>query len=264
LYDYHLHTAFSADSDADPDDIINAAIHKGLEEIALTDHYDPMYRDPDFPFELDFTGYTEMLGRVTAQYKDEITIKKGIELGMQPGAPNRICAETAAAFPFDFIIGSVHCARGVSLDTPDYLAPRTPEQAVTDYYDDMLAAITDFTDFDVLGHINYVERYIERIPDETVYMNRIEQILKKLIELGKGIEINTSSYRYGLKDTTPTMPILKLYKKLGGEIVTTGSDAHKAADVGDHLEAAGHMLREAGIDYIATYKNRKPTLHKLK
>ena len=53
------------------------------------------------------------------------------------------------------------------------------------------------------------------------------KILKTVIADGKGIEVNTSSYRYGLSDLTPSRDILKLYWELGGQILTIGSDSHK-------------------------------------
>ena len=59
----------------------------------------------------------------------------------------------------------------------------------------------------------------------------ITKILKIVIQDGKGIEINTSSRRYGLKDSTPSRDILKLYKELGGKIITIGSDSHKSENI---------------------------------
>jgi histidinol-phosphatase (PHP family) len=57
--------------------------------------------------------------------------------------------------------------------------------------------------------------------------------------------------------TTPTADILRLYVKAGGEIVTAGSDAHRARDVGHMLDRAYTMAREAGLKYLATFKNRE-------
>jgi len=36
-----------------------------------------------------------------------------------------------------------------------------------------------------------------------------------------------SSFRYALSDLTPSKDIIKLYKELGGKIITIGSDSHK-------------------------------------
>ena len=59
-----------------------------------------------------------------------------------------------------------------------------------------------------------------------------QAILEQVIADGKGIEVNTSSKRYGLKDSTPSHKILELYKDLGGTILTIGSDSHKTRTSG--------------------------------
>lgn len=58
--------------------------------------------------------------------------------------------------------------------------------------------------------------------------------MEQVICDGKGIEVNTSSYRYGLSDLMPSRDILKLYKALGSTILTISSDAHKL----EHLAAS--------------------------
>ncbi|ETI69934.1 histidinol-phosphatase [Neobacillus vireti LMG 21834] len=82
-------------------------------------------------------------------------------------------------------------------------------------------------DIDVIAHLDlmkchgYKEYGIYRFED---YQEIIQQILKKAIERNIGIEINSSGLRAGLKQTLPSMNIIQLYKELGGEILTIGSD----------------------------------------
>ena len=45
--DYHTHSSFSSDSDTPMEDNIRQAIALGLSEIAVTDHIDLDYPDPD-------------------------------------------------------------------------------------------------------------------------------------------------------------------------------------------------------------------------
>ena len=91
------------------------------------------------------------------------------------------------------------------------------------------------------------------------FSSLIDAVLKELIERGKGIEINTSGYRYGINDCYPDIEILKRYKALGGEIVTVGSDAHFPRDVADHIGAAYDMLNIAGYKYVTVFKGREPS-----
>jgi histidinol-phosphatase (PHP family) len=63
--------------------------------------------------------------------------------------------------------------------------------------------------------------------------------------------------------TTPAKEILRMYKDLGGEIITIGSDAHRAKDLGYYFDHAVEMIKEAGIQYLATFEQRKLKLLKL-
>ena len=43
LSDCHMHTGFSLDSDANPEDMIESALAKGLDAVCFTDHEDKDY-----------------------------------------------------------------------------------------------------------------------------------------------------------------------------------------------------------------------------
>ena len=91
----------------------------------------------------------------------------------------------------------------------------------------------------------------------------ISEILKHIISKGKGIEINTSSFRYKLDDLTPSKDILKLYKELGGTIITIGSDAHKAEHVGYKILEVREELKKLGFKQFCTFEKMKPIFHDL-
>ena len=78
--DYHMHTYFSADSEADPKVHIHTAIAKGLDEICFTDHRDFHY--PECPFELDADNYFKELKQLQRQFQQLIKIKIGLEIGL--------------------------------------------------------------------------------------------------------------------------------------------------------------------------------------
>ena len=94
-------------------------------------------------------------------------------------------------------------------------------------------------------------------------MHRQILLSSTVIKDGKGIEINTSSHRYGLADTTPSHEILKLYKELGGEIITIGSDSHKPEHLGAYIDESKELLRELGYTQYCTFDKMKPIFHKL-
>lgn len=53
LWDCHMHSSFSADSETPMEDMIQAAVDKGLTGICFTEHLDPDY--PETPENLDFS-----------------------------------------------------------------------------------------------------------------------------------------------------------------------------------------------------------------
>jgi histidinol-phosphatase (PHP family) len=264
LYDYHLHTSFSDDAETPMNEIIEAAIAAGLDGIALTDHFDPLYPDEDFPCLLDIRGYETALTAAKERYADRLPVAKGIELGLMPGEALNICRDVVRGYDFDFVIASIHSDKKHCIHQDSFHKGRTLAQIIERYYSLLLDSITTYKDYDVLGHLNVIDRYTKGFAPEDLYMPYVDEILRLAIADGKGIEINTSAFRYGLaKRGTPTPAILRRYRELGGELVTIGSDAHRARDVGAFLEEGEAMLRAAGLRRIAVYMNRKPALIKL-
>ena len=89
----------------------------------------------------------------------------------------------------------------------------------------------------------------------------IREILEIVIKDGKGIEVNTSYIRYGLKDMTPSRTLLKLYRELGGEIITLGSDTHRAEHLAPYINEAKIELLNLGFKYHHTFNKMNPIPH---
>ncbi len=272
MYNYHNHTNFSDDSSVSPNAMIEKAISLGFKEFAITDHYDPDY--PSFEFEIDAPAYHQALLSLESQYKNQIKVIKGIEIGIQDGSTIEKCKNEVNSFPYDFVIGSFHCMHREDLYLLDYTT-YNPSTIIPTFYSYCLSCLKEFMDFDILGHINVIDRYIGNLDyfneKETPYFlsknfkksyketfDVIEEILSLLIKNNKGIEINTSHIRYGLYPrTVPSEEILRLYKSLGGKILTIGSDAHSLKHIDEGLEDAISLAKSLDFKYLATYKNRE-------
>lgn len=85
--------------------------------------------------------------------------------------------------------------------------------------------------------------------------------LEHVVKEGKGIELNTSSVRYGLKDSQPAREILELYRDLGGRIITLGSDSHAPEHLGAYLRHFQRYLGDLGFEGFCTYDRMVPTFH---
>ncbi len=263
MYDFHLHTDYSEDGSVPMSQMIEAAIAKGLTEIALTDHYDPDYRDPDWTFWLDEPAYQEEMVLRQEEYRGRILVRSGLEIGIQKQALEE-SRRAVRQYPYDFIIGSFHCACGWAVDLPNFYEGRTPENADRAFYEDMLICLKQYRDYDVIGHFNLIDRYAPVQADPSCCRDLTDEILRQIVSDGKGLEINTSCFRRDMNGiTTPTPEILKEYVRLGGEIITIGSDAHVTQDVGEGFLRAEQMILAAGLDQVATFERRKPIFHKI-
>src|SRR5699024_6710133 len=84
LFDYHLHSDFSADCSITTEQMVQGAIEKGLKEICFTEHIDYEYPDKDFIFEFDMNQYEKEIEDIKVTFHILILIKKGFNCGVQP------------------------------------------------------------------------------------------------------------------------------------------------------------------------------------
>lgn len=267
--DCHLHSSYSGDSDAPMEEMIQRGISLGLTSMCFTEHqdiaYPPSPEQPENIFLLDIDAYLRGFTRLKEKYRDQIRLLFGMELGLQPEAAAEITA-CARSRDFDFIIGSSHICHGKDPYYPSFFRGRTEEAAIREYFESILENISLFSDFDVYGHLDYVVRYApsqDRGYSYAPYRELLDAILRRLLEKGKGIELNTGGIKNGMKDFHPCQPVLKRYRELGGEIITLGSDAHSPAQIADCFDRAEAVLRECGFRYYTVFVNRTPEFIRL-
>ena len=263
INDYHIHTHFSSDCDVNPNEYIERAMKRGMKEICFTDHL-----DLDYPaenglemFKLDLDKYFEEMSSIRWNYKDSIKIKIGIEMGINPEIYSE-CTELIHKYPFDFVIGSSHMVNGIDPYYPTFWENRKIHDCIMEYYEAILRNVTFYNEYDVYGHLDYVRRYVRDksyVYVDSDFYDITEMILKNIIAKGHGIELNTRSLADGLTTYIPTITLLERYKRLGGEIITVGSDSHKLNNLGYGFSTARDILINTGFKYITTFENRKPT-----
>ena len=266
IYDFHMHCNFSSDSKASPEDMIRTAINKNLSGICFTDHNDFDYppENGEIVFNLDFKKCYDTLSNLREQY-NHFPIYIGVEQGLSVPAAERINNYDSKK-QLDFIIGSSHLVNGEDPYYPEFWLNRSTTATILAYFESILENIKYCNNFDVYGHLDYVVRYA---PDKDTnynwkdYSDLLDCILKQLIERGKGIEVNTSGLKSGLKYPNPCLGILQRYRELGGEILTIGSDAHCPEHIAYDFEKLPALLTSAGFKYYSIFKNRKPEFIKI-
>ena len=280
--DYHVHTAFSDDSNYEMEQVIQDAVKLNIDELCFTDHVDyGIKKDWDEPGEMiyrkggagepdqmpvanvDYPVYYKTFQKMKELYQDNISLKFGLEFGMQAHTVEKY-EKLFSRYPFDFIILSVHEIEDKEFWDQGFQNGMTQQEYNERYYEEMLYLVQNYHNYSVLGHMDLITRYDKA----GVYsFEQLKPILTKILKIvitdGKGIEVNTSSHRYGLKDLTPSRDILKLYKELGGKIITIGSDSHKPEHLGPFVDETKEELKALGFEQICTFDKMKPVYHNL-
>ncbi len=259
LSDCHNHSNISLDGHSPVRDMLDRAVELGLHYYALTDHC-----ECNTYYEEDYHGVVRKAWNEMTSLKDEYDGKvhflRGIELGQ--ATQNLEAAEDALSDrDYDVVLGSLHnlrdCKDFYYWDKPSYCVPEALDRYFTELHE-----MIDWGKFDTLTHISYPLRYIVGecgIPvDFTKYYDRVESVYKKLIEKGIALEINTSGLSQKIGETLPNTELLKMYRQMGGEMVTVGSDAHSAERLAQGMETGFDILTEAGFKYFTVFKKRKP------
>lgn len=261
LWDTHMHCRFSGDSNADPEDMIAAARAAGLDGICFTDHLDYDFpSDPPDLFVPDLEEYEQAILALKKKYEHVFPVLHGIEIGVQPHLHERL-QTVVRSHNYDLVICSSHAIDGKDPYDRTFFAGREEHEAYRRYFESILENLEGFSDFDVYGHIDYVVRYgpnTNQFFTYDAYADVLDAVLKKLIDMGKGIEINTGGYKYGLGHPNPCEDILRHYRSFGGEIITIGADAHEPQHVAYDFAKVSPILQEAGFSHYTVFEKRQP------
>ncbi|MBR2546562.1 MAG: histidinol-phosphatase HisJ family protein, partial [Erysipelotrichaceae bacterium] len=230
LVDYHVHSEFSDDSRESMEKQIEKAIELGFDEICFTDHVDYGIKKDWAEGNIEWRGgdgisssadkldplsnvnYMEYFGKILRMketYKGKIQIKSGLEFGVQSITIPQY-EELWARWNnvLDFALLSMHQVNNQEFWTQEFQQGKTQKQYNEEYYEEILKVIRQYKHYSVLAHLDLIVRYDKQgvYPFDKV-KDLIAEILRTAIADGKGIEINTSSWHYGLKNTQPSRDI---------------------------------------------------------
>lgn len=267
--DSHTHSNCSPDGENTILEMARAGRKAGLNYICITDHCDLLSEEGHPTPGHDWATFKEAFHYAQNRLPQELDMGRGLELGGAYEDPVAARSVIAGEPRLDFIIGSVHNFRNMEDKKDFYNADYSNRgiclQALGDYLTS-LEELADLTDcYDSLGHIIYPLRYMNNKYGQNIslaendYFGHVAKILSKVADAGKAIEINT----WRGQTVEEWEPILKLFKALGGEYVTVGSDAHNVGDIAKGVELSYRLMKACGFGYVAVYKNRKPVMKRL-
>ncbi|MBC2582632.1 histidinol-phosphatase HisJ family protein [Clostridium sp. DJ247] len=260
--DCHIHTCVSPDSDASLKEICRSACEHGLDSIIVTNHFEYYIGKEDGKRSMSISFIEDSLKEINeckVEFAEKLEVLFGMEMGQVHYWPDHV-KSIVKSYPFDYLIGSIHKIEDVDLKYGDYSKENI--EKLNRLYLDLLYDMALKGEYDCVGHFDLVKRYAANQNQKNNLMERYEEnigdILKVVIERGKGIEINTSGLRQLAGESMPSIDVIRLYKKLGGHIITIGSDAHIKEDVGAGIDDSVNLLKELGFKQIAVYRGRKP------
>ncbi len=303
LYDTHMHTDFSTDSDTPLEAQLQRAAELSLKGVCVTDHMDydfpteqtdssdsdnmvdfsdsdstadSSYSDnasdvPDSSGTVDFAPYTFDL----AQQKKELVkfrgkypslrILSGVECGLQ-NTPSVLekNSRLCADEELDYVIGSLHLVDREDPYYPAYWEGQDAGARIRRYLELLYENIQAFSCFDALGHLDYIARYAPRA--YSYHPAAFRDIIEEILRLLIRRDVALELNTAGFKNTPFTNPhpvILDWYRQMGGELITVGSDAHSPAYIALSFDRAAAILRQAGFREYAVYQQRKPVFYPL-
>lgn len=273
LADYHVHCMFSDDSWYMPRKVAEDAWRLNLDEICFTDHVDYGIK-PDWDnamsakvmdgarvLNVDYDAYFPCIAELQEEFDGRVAIKAGLEFGVQTHTiPQFDALWDRWGSELDFVLLSIHQVGDAEFWTFEFQEGRAQQEYNRAYYQELYDVATSFEHYSVLAHLDLIKRYDpEGIVGFPANRDLVAATLEHAIAHDKGLELNTSSVRYGLADSQPAREILELYRDLGGTIITLGSDSHAPEHLGAYLRHFQHYLASLGFAGFHTFEGMEPS-----
>lgn len=253
IVDCHVHSFLSFDSSQDMEEYVKAAVKMGDEYFITTEHTDleshVLGGEDIAP---DFLLQQQTLKALEGKYP--IKMLFGAEIGWRKDIAERN-ERLIKQYPFDMVILSVHESDEYDVATAEFRRNKTIDQCYNEYLTLIYRAVDTFDDFDILGHVDYVLRYIGQT-DLNKHRQMLNKIFIRLIEKDKALEINTRLISAFNTDYY-TRFVIDLYISLGGSKFTIGSDCHTVGGFKANFDKVLDILRTKGINSVYFYIKRK-------
>lgn len=265
--DYHVHTARCGHAGGTMRAYVEAALARGLHEVAFTDHV-PLYflpgEDPDPGLAMTRAELPEYVGEVLAlreEFAGRIDVLLGLEADYAEGHEAAL-GEILAAHDWDVVLGSVHWVAGDWIDAPGAGARHEREGTATlwaEYYRLLSkAAATRF--FDVLTHFDLPKKFGHRMPPELA--RHEADAVAAARGAGVAVEVSSAGLRKTVGEEYPAPPLLARLVAAGVPIILS-SDAHAPAEVGWGRERVLAAAQAAGAREHLSFRKRERRKHPL-
>jgi histidinol-phosphatase (PHP family) len=263
MIDYHLHGNFCGHASGELEEYVATALEKGFREIGFSAHL-PKVIDPD-PYhamlEEDLPRYVDLVRSLQEKYRGRIVIRLGIEADYFEDHEEKT-KRLLAAYPFDYVLGSVHFLDDWHFTSRVGLPRYETEDPASVFprYFELLGRMIGTGLFDIAAHADAIMR--EHFRPSGPLDHEYRTIARLLGNQGMAIEVSTAGLRRGAGSIYPNVNLLRACIEAGVPL-TLGSDAHTPQDVGKDYDTAFETLHRLGVREIATYEGRRMHLRPL-
>lgn len=255
--DYHTHSLLS-DGATSYEQMVLAAIEKGLDEIGLSDHVclKPVVWAMQ---EVDLPVMTRQIMEVREKYSHLITIRYGIEMDYFEGKEAEI-ARIIHSLPLDYVIGSVHFIGDWNFDGDESFYGKWSNDDLYRIYFRLVQKAARSGLFDTIGHLDLIKKF--GIYPESDLTGLVEETAAIISQSGLVVELNTGGLDKPCGEFYPSPRWLEILRNHDIP-VTLSSDAHHPTQIARHFQQAVHLLKKSGYHEIIRFKDRKRTPVKL-
>jgi len=251
MFDQHVHSNFSFDSNEDLENYINVS---NKNDIVTTEHLD--FANPVINYEdssINYLKYIEEIDSLNKKYSNKFF--SGIEIGYTPNSEKRI-EDFLKDKNFNLKLLSIH-QNGIY----DYMCVNKKlislEALIQEYFKQMIQALESSIEFNVLAHFEYGIRIVDiSVTDfDSLASKFLNKIIELIVKKEIAFEVNTKSmYKYK-KENLYSYMIEKYFKK-GGKLFTLGSDAHNIKDYAYKFDDARKFLLARNVKEIILFKDK--------
>lgn len=260
MIDLHLHTARCRHAEGTIAEYVDAGRRAGISTMCFTDHL-PLPDGYPTGYAMSWPELPLYVSEVKAAAADALAaggpeVLCGVEADWIPEAPTLVRG-AVEEHDFDVVLGSVHMIDGWAFDDPDLIDGYAEWDvgALWERYFSMLEAAASSGLYDVMAHPDLVKKFgfRPRFDPSPWY----EEAAAVFAERGVAVEVNAAGLRKPVGEIYPSLDFLKACRRRDVPAVT-GSDAHRADEVGAGLGAAAELLKEAGYTSLVVFRNRVP------
>jgi histidinol-phosphatase (PHP family) len=250
--DYHIHTTFSDGRDS-PEACIMTAVKMGFMEIGISDHLHPVRERQQWCMDHKrLPEYCDSIIRLGKDHQD-IAVRLGIEIDYIPGMEKET-EKLINAYPFDYIIGSVHYLGMETVDLdPEFYIGKDIDLIYENYFNLVCEAASAGL-FDIIGHPDLVRIHRFKPDNDISFLYRMIASAFEVYDIA--FELNTNGRNKPLRDFYPDRKYLGLFAEHGVP-VCVNSDAHFPERTGQYFDEAYELLKRSGYREMAVFKSRE-------